>query len=136
MLGRFMLEPGNLQSEVLAQLLRPERRTAPRFLCVCEAWSGLLTAPQAKVLVRVQNISERGIGLLSPRRFEQGTMLHMEVQGSDPVLPVVLVGKVTSVTAEPLGDWLLGCLLVRQLTEPEVRALTQYEPLAGQDPFK
>jgi hypothetical protein len=63
-------------------------------------------------------------------------MLHMEVQGSDPVLPVVLVGKVTSVTAEPLGDWLLGCLLVRQLTELEVRALTQYKPLAGQDPFK
>jgi hypothetical protein len=132
-LDRFMLEQDDLQPEVLVQIFRPERRTAPRFLCVCEALSGLLTARQAKVLVKVQNISQRGIGLVSPRRFEQGTLLHMEVQDSDPVLPVLLVGKVMSVTAQPSGDWLLGCQLVRRLSELETRTLTQYEPVAGKN---
>src|SRR5262249_666775 len=76
----------------------PERPAAPRFVMACEAASSPLTARETKVLVRVRDVSTGGIGLVSSRRFERGTILLLEISGSPEAYLPLLTGRVAHVT--------------------------------------
>jgi hypothetical protein len=117
------------QTKVLSQpaVVASDRRAAERFASVREAISSPLTARQMEVRVRVYNVSVRGIGLISPRRFERGTTLLIQVQDTGQELPPLFVAKVVHVTAFAKGDWLLGCTLARELMQAEVQWLAGNE---------
>jgi hypothetical protein len=108
-----------------------ERRTAERFASVREASCSPLSARHATLTVRLRDVSANGIGLLSPRRFERGTLLLIEVVGDGEEQRSMLVGKVVHITAPSTGNWLIGCALVRGLNEDDVRALA-----GGETPAK
>jgi hypothetical protein len=119
--------------ELCAETHKHERRQAPRFITAREASSSPLSARDTKVPVLVRDVSTSGIGIVSSRRFERGTLLLIEIQGSTEEVPPLLVGKVAHVTARSSGDWLVGCELARALTEDEVRALAEVEPPPEQE---
>jgi hypothetical protein len=103
--------------------VKHERRTAERFASVLEAITSPLTARQLEVRVRIHNVSTKGIGFLSPRRFERGTTLLIQIQDTSQELPPLLAAKVVHVTAHARGDWLIGCMLARELSHAEVQSL-------------
>ena len=118
-------------SSLTARAAQADRRGEERFASVREASCSPLSARHPALTVRVRDVSLNGIGLLSSRRFERGALLVMEVEGDDPSLPSLLVGKVVHVTAQSTGDWLIGCALVRGLTEDDVRILAGGDPPAA-----
>jgi hypothetical protein len=71
----------------------------------------------------IRDVSAGGIGLLVRRRFEPGTLLAVEPIRPAPEAPTLLLAQVAHATARPEGCWLLGCKLVRGLSQAEVRAL-------------
>jgi hypothetical protein len=71
----------------------------------------------------IRDVSAGGLGLLVTRRFERGTLLAIEPVGPAAEAPTLLLAQVTHAAAQPDGRWLLGCKLVRELSQSEVRAL-------------
>jgi len=76
------------------------------------------------MIVRVRDLSTRGIGLLSWRRFENGTVILLQFLENYSSISPLMAAKVVQVTAQATGDWLIGCALARCLTEAEVKTLT------------
>jgi len=109
--------------QTLPASVAADRRAAERFACVRDAVSSPLTARQMEVRVRLHNVSVKGIGILSPRRFERGTTLLIQVQDTGQELPPLFVAKVVHVTSHGMGDWLIGCTLARGLAEDEIQWL-------------
>src|SRR5262249_59549902 len=99
------------------------RGAAERFATARDATCSPLTARHTAVTVRVRDVSANGIGLLSGRRFERGTILLINVLDESQNLPPQLVGKVVHVTVGARGDWLIGCTLARGLSEEGGSAL-------------
>ena len=73
------------------------------------------------MIVRVRDLSMRGIGLLSWRRFEKGNVLLLQLLENYSAISPVMAAKVVQVTAQATGDWLIGCALARGLTEAELK---------------
>jgi serine/threonine protein kinase len=69
----------------------------------------------------VRDLSEHGIGLLLARRFEQGTVLSVELQKKKEASAHLI--KVTRVSPEKLGHWVLGCEFVEHLAREELADL-------------
>jgi hypothetical protein len=76
------------------------------------------------MIIRVRDLSTRGIGLLSWRRFEKGNVLLLQLLENYLAISPLMAAKVVQVTAQATGDWLIGCSLARGLTEAEVQMLT------------
>jgi hypothetical protein len=99
-----------------------ERRGKPRYSArfekgQCRVNSMVIEGPWE---MKVQNVSETGIGLVSDRPFKAGMFLTVELPGSPPqpmMLRVVHASK-------QLRTWLVGCEFPRRLTTQEMRALT------------
>jgi hypothetical protein len=104
-----------------------ERRAAQRFATVREASCSPITQRHNVTTVRVRNVSANGVGLLARRRFEEGTILLIQLLGDTLALPPLLVGKVVHVTGQGTGEWLIGCTLARGLTKAEIQALVENE---------
>jgi len=100
-----------------------ERRAAARFASVREASCSPLAERQTVLPVRVRDVSANGIGLVSRRRFERGTILLLQVKEEGDASSPLLIGKVVHVTAQADGDWLVGCALIRALAQADLRAL-------------
>jgi hypothetical protein len=73
--------------------------------------------------VKIRDVSTTGIGLLSARAYEQGTALFIQVQEDGPDWSTMLVAKVVHATPAEDGSWLVGCKLVRRLSETDVEGL-------------
>jgi hypothetical protein len=116
--------------ELHAAAATSDRRAAERFATVREASCSPVTQRENVLTVRVRDVSAHGVGLLAGRRFEKGTILLIQVLGENPALPPMLVGKVVHVTAQPTGDWLIGCRLARGLTKAEVQTVAEDESAA------
>jgi hypothetical protein len=69
------------------------------------------------------DVSAAGLGLRVRRRFERGALLAVEPVSPGAEAPTLMLVQVVHATARPGGHWLLGCRLVRELSESEVRAL-------------
>jgi hypothetical protein len=75
--------------------------------------------------VQIRDVSANGIGLLSARRFERGTILLLQIQADGQSRPPLLVGKVVHVTPQGNGEWHIGCALTRALAQADALALTE-----------
>jgi hypothetical protein len=113
--------------EVSGGAVTNENRATERFATVRDASCSLVTQRQKGFTLRIHNISASGIGLLSGHRFEPGSILLVQVREENPSRSPLLVAKVVHATSQPTGDWLIGCILTRGLSEAEVRALVDNE---------
>lgn len=97
-----------------------ERRTAKRYasdqVASCRAMPGVDAIP-----VQVRDVSVGGVGLLSPKRFERGTMLIVELHSTGPE-SVSVFAKVVRLTSYGSGQWLIGCAFFDTMHGVELEA--------------
>jgi hypothetical protein len=72
----------------------------------------------------VRNISGSGIGLIIQNRFEEGTLLTLELENASRTGSHTLQAEVVRVFPER-GGWFLGCTFSRELTDTEIQELLQ-----------
>jgi hypothetical protein len=77
----------------------------------------------------IRDISTGGLKLLLNRRFERGSGLAIELPTEDGSTTTVLA-RVAHVHAAPEGGWVLGCTFISELSDEEVRAVLNLDPVA------
>lgn len=118
-----MSEPNSLQltgdGPVQAEL---DRRGAERYPCDLqpswrvlgrqsgESWSGL-----------IHDISMTGISLRVRCWMKPGTVLIVRLHGSSEKLSRPMPMRIMHSTAQPDGEWLVGGMFVRPLTDEDLR---------------
>jgi hypothetical protein len=70
---------------------------------------------------RLKNVSLAGIGLTVARRFEPRTLLAIDMDDPGQGCTRTLLARVVHATRLTDSQWLLGCNLVRELDEEELR---------------
>jgi hypothetical protein len=71
---------------------------------------------------KLLNVSRAGLGLLLNRRFEVGTLLTVEVLGSNGQPGGNMLARVSRPPVHQDGGWNVGCVLVNELSAEEVQA--------------
>jgi serine/threonine protein kinase len=105
-------------------LRESERRASIRYATdlasVCHPIGGDLAANWQ---ARVRNVSATGLCLLSPRRFERGTVLAVDLRVT-PKGPIQqLLVRIVRVEQADGRQWLLGAAFTTRRTDPEVKEL-------------
>jgi hypothetical protein len=101
-----------------------DRREALRFAIQRETASHLIAAVGETFWpARVIDLSARGLRLLLRRRFEPGKLVLVELANGRRVFSCALVVRVTHVTPQPEGAYLMGAEFSRKLSQPELMAL-------------
>jgi hypothetical protein len=102
-----------------------ERRLAERFPCELNTLCRSLVHPQAAGDwgATILDISEVGLRICVPRRFEVGALLVLELHDTPEHVERLLMARVVHVAEQPENYWTLGCLLVQRLDLPDLRAL-------------
>jgi hypothetical protein len=72
---------------------------------------------------RIQDISSSGVCLVLRRRFEPGTVLTAELQGSTDTITKTLLIHVMRVHEQSPRKWSVGCAFDRELNDFELKAL-------------
>lgn len=100
-----------------------ERRAAVRYSCNRETTCRSITAStDISWPAEVLDISRGGLGLLLDRRFEQGTLLDVDVQTANPHSARTLLVRVVNVRKQGVGQWILGCAFADELSDGELWA--------------
>ncbi len=74
---------------------------------------------------QIQDISRGGLNLLVDRSFEPGSLLKVEVQSSDNVIPNILIARVVRVVSKSQDKWALGCAFVKEISEADLKVFLQ-----------
>ncbi len=77
-------------------------------------------------VARMQDLSQKGVGLLFKRPFELGAKLTVEFLVRDREEPIQLQVHVVHADPKPDGNWYVGCELTVELSEEELQALLQF----------
>jgi hypothetical protein len=104
------------------QGMEVERRAVVRYLCDHEVSYYELPACQRR-WARVRNVSTAGIGLVLSAPIDPGTDVVIEMRTMDAETSLVLPARVVHATKQEEGNWIVGCKLVRRLTEEDLLAL-------------
>jgi hypothetical protein len=98
-----------------------ERRAWVRYVCelltICQPTN--LPTKEA-LLARVRNISRGGASLVIDQKFENGTILSVELPGPDGEPMCSLLACVIHAISQTGGDWSLGCSFVRELNDNDL----------------
>jgi hypothetical protein len=70
--------------------------------------------------VYLKNVSRHGVGLLTLRRFEPGTVLVLELSLDVPH-SVSLFARVVRLAAHGDGQWLVGCALLGEMSDEDFK---------------
>jgi serine/threonine protein kinase len=105
-----------------------ERRAFVRFPCTigtfCSTTSVLEEAEaEDSWPATVQDLSTGGIGLVVSRRFEPGTVLAVNLEGSDQKVSRTETVAVVRVIPQAFGHWLVGCIFQQPLSPEELQTL-------------
>jgi CheY-like chemotaxis protein len=103
----------------------PDRRACVRYLCqldgTCQPVGGPTTGESW--LGKLRDISSTGVKILVNRRFENGTLLALELPRPGWDTSRMLLCRVVRVAKEAIGrDWEIGCALARELSDDEVQS--------------
>lgn len=103
-----------------------ERRSSPRFPTELEttcrpAGSG----PEGEFQAKVRNISMGGISLLSPRAFQEGDLINVQLPSAAAEDRCTVLACVVFVKRKDDDWWVLGCTFSRELSEDDLEA---FEP--------
>jgi hypothetical protein len=112
-----------MTAQATPTVLTREQRATVRFhsysegdcqtlsICLESAWEAT-----------VRNISCEGIGIVLYRRFEPGTVLAIEITPLFEEIQRLLLARVVHVKFQRENTtWLLGCILLRPLSEDELQ---------------
>ena len=95
-----------------------------RYPCTTESvFHSVVSAEQEKCRAKVLNISAGGVALLSPRKLEAGTLLHLDIGGKEAQAPRTLKARVVHQAERADNQWVLGCTFVADLSDDDVMAL-------------
>lgn len=72
---------------------------------------------------KVADLSQNGIALLLKRRFEPETVLEVNLQSPEESSLYTLPVRVIRVSPKKRGNWLTGCVLLKKLSDNEVKFL-------------
>lgn len=72
---------------------------------------------------KVLDISSGGIGLLVDCRFENGTLLSLELPSTAGKAPFTMLVRVVHITAQSADRWVVGCSFAAELSEDKLREL-------------
>jgi hypothetical protein len=101
---------------------RPDRRSSERHPCALETTCLRAADGDNTWDARVIDISATGVGLLLGRRFEAGTLLSFRLEGRSEGQSFNALARVVHARRQAGGGWLLGCVLLDPLDEPQLRA--------------
>jgi hypothetical protein len=93
-----------------------ERRAAVRYQCN-QTFSYFSSPKSERLWARVRNISVAGIGLVTSRALDPGTVLTIEVKDKE------LSACVVHSTRDAAGTWLVGCRFDTKLSDAQLREL-------------
>jgi hypothetical protein len=97
-----------------SQEQRGDRRKSTRFTSEQVASCHPATIVDS-IPVRIKDVSAHGVGLVSERRFEVGTVLVLELDRAAP-RPLLVFCRVVRVAARGAGSWNIGCLLFDEMS--------------------
>lgn len=102
-----------------------ERRARVRFPLAresyCQPGAGLLDG--FWWVAKIRDISQTGLGLVVPRRFDAETLLTVELLTPNPEETLTLQVRVVHALQQEDGSWALGCTLEEELSEEKLRLL-------------
>jgi hypothetical protein len=102
----------------------PDQRTWVRFSCDVKAvYQPVGGLPAGLKSAKVLNLSASGVGLLVGEAVENGTLLSVELHAAHAPFTRTMLSCVVHVTAQPGGEWALGCNFIRSLSEEDLKAL-------------
>jgi hypothetical protein len=104
----FMPNENALDPRAGAAPAKKDRRQAPRFSANRLAACSPLAERETVLPVRVHDVSANGIGLLSTRRFEPGTMLLLQIEEGGDSLQSLIIGRFMHACVQADGTWLVG----------------------------
>ncbi len=101
-----------------------ERRTQERFPTSWTARGGpVAEGLEPKLPARVLNVSAGGVGLLTQRPFNRGTVLVLKVPRLNADCPGTLFARVVHSRCRGPNEWVIGCAFATPLDDDELRAL-------------
>lgn len=112
------------QTASVVQDLRESQRYPCEVQTTCQPPSGWRKDPWPAT---IRNVSTAGISLRLGRRFERGTGLAIELPTENGGTTTVLA-RVCHLEAGE-GGWLLACTFISELSDDEVRAVLNLDPL-------
>ena len=102
----------------------PDPRRWVRFPCTAKVSLRPANRPDAEAtLAESVDISPQGIGLHLFHPIEIGSLLSLELHGSDDDSRLTLLASVVRTASLSGPGWLIGCNFIRELTEPELKSL-------------
>ncbi len=73
--------------------------------------------------VQVLNISASGLGIVSDRFLDAGSLLNVELLGRDGKAARTILACVVHVSSRGATEWALGCNFIRELNDEDFQAL-------------
>jgi hypothetical protein len=70
---------------------------------------------------RVRDVSAFGLGLELPHPVEPGTVLAADLESPDRSVVRNVLARVVHVTARQAGQWIVGCALIGELSDDDLR---------------
>jgi len=97
------------------------KRATVRYRCA-PATPGRLILPEGQEYQRawVLTLSRGGVGLHVARKLEPGTLLVIQLKGNASGKSYELAAQVAHVTPQLGDEWLIGCAILRPLTEQDL----------------
>jgi hypothetical protein len=100
------------------------RRAEPRLPCSLEVSCQPISTKGCDLwwLADIKDVSTRGVGMLSTRRFEQGAFIAIQLANLNNVSSRTKVAKVVRVVASE-NKWFLGCVFQTPLDTAELASI-------------
>jgi hypothetical protein len=103
---------------------RSDVRAWVRYPCTTESmFHSVVSAEEEKCRAKILNISAGGVALLSPRKLEAGTLVHLDLVSKGGQAPRTLKARVVHQAERADNQWVLGCTFVADLNDDDVMAL-------------
>jgi hypothetical protein len=101
-----------------------DQRTWVRFSCNAQASYQPVRGTEVKGgTARVVNISANGVGLQTDRPIDLGRLLNLELRNPSGDFTLNILACVVRLTTQSETEWAVGCNLIRELTDQELKAL-------------
>jgi hypothetical protein len=101
-----------------------DQRTWIRFTCdVKAAYQAVAVEGSVQKPASVIDLSASGVGLLVREEVKMGALLSVELQAAEGPFKRTMLACVVHVTAQPDGEWALGCNFIRSLSSEDLKAL-------------
>jgi hypothetical protein len=111
--------PASLRGQTMS---RSERRRINRQACDLSSNCVLISLVEPVLLpVRIRNLSQQGLGLLTTMRVAPGSFLAVKVHGRRLKAPRIMKARVIHATfLQDIRTWLIGCCFVEGLRKEDL----------------